>query len=223
MIRAQLLLVALASGASLAQALPSGYYAYGKPVGCNCRSVAWLGDSITEGGSYCTPSPAPPSILYSTGVDGPVANFGVSGNTVSQMRARWVSTIRPARYDRLVFLGGVNDLIQGGVASTIWPVLKSILDEARLDGMRVTPLTVMPWKHVLYDWTVGKQAETDSLNASILQWCTDNHETCVDANASFADPMDNDLLLVAYSFGDGVHLNSTGCNHLATIVEAALP
>jgi len=58
-------------------------------------SIAFLGDSLTEGWVY------------------PRTNLGTYGNTTAQMVARFPTQIQGHRYKRVVILGGTNDILLG--------------------------------------------------------------------------------------------------------------
>lgn len=186
-----------------------------------CRKgAAWIGDSITNG-AYCT-SLRPPTLLSNleSGLLG-VDNHGVDGDDAVGMLTRWTSTIRPRRYGHLVILCCLNSIRVGTPAATVWATLQTILDQAKADGMRVTPITQLPWKDGLgYD--AATQAATESLNTSILAWCVSNSETCVNGYSAMGDPGDPTLLRTTWKV-DAFHPNDTGCQQLAAAVSAAIP
>lgn len=185
---------------------------------CRSRTV-WIGDSITFG--FYTPTNRPPEVLQRTRGTLPVDNAGVNGETVQQMRVRWTNDIRPLRYGRLIFLGGVNNLsFTAETPATIWGVIKSTLDEAKADGMDVVPVTVLPFKNGT-GWSAGRQTDLQTLNQSIRDWCTSNASTCVDGYAAMGDL--GDPALLRWPGVDNIHPSDTGSQQLAAAVSAGIP
>ncbi len=76
------------------------------------QNVAFLGDSITEGWHY------------------PVVNFGVHGNTTTQMLGRFDRLIPGHGYNAIVILGGTNDILQGANPTTTIQNLEELGDLA---------------------------------------------------------------------------------------------
>jgi lysophospholipase L1-like esterase len=182
------------------------------------RSTAWIGDSITFG--FYTTANRPPAVLGASRLGLMVDNLGVNGETVQQMQTRWLTSIRSARYGTLVFLGGVNNLsFTGDTPATVWAVIKSILDQALADGMRVYPCTILPFKNGT-GWTTSRQTDLQTINASILAWCATNNQTCVDTYTAMGDLGDPQLL--RWPGVDNIHPSDVGSQALAAAVSAAI-
>jgi len=78
--------------------------------------VAFLGDSLTQGWAY------------------PEANFGIFGNTTSQMLVRFDAQISGHRYKQLVILGGTNDVLKKVDADATLHNLEEIATKAAKEG-----------------------------------------------------------------------------------------
>jgi lysophospholipase L1-like esterase len=186
------------------------------------RSVAWIGDSITQGFGVTT---SPPEKLEQLQGGTKYAwNYGVGGTTAQQMVTRWEQEVRGRGYTHLVVLAGVNDIRNSASAATVEGYLQTIYDEARADGLTLVPVTITPWKNYAGAgaWDSTKQTVTDAVNTWILAYCTTNGLTCANANAALKDGTDPQLMAVANDSGDHLHPNQTGADLLATTVNTAV-
>jgi len=170
-----------------------------------------MGDSITNFGYYET------QLNSLIGNNWIVANYGVSGNTTTQMLARFQQQIiNPGCVDYVIIMGGVNDLAASATATAIEANLQAMYDMAHNAGIKVIAMTVTPWKGSA-SWTSGKQIEQDALNAWILANPT-NVDYVIDAYTQLVDPDVAYTLLPAYNSGDSIHPNQTGLNVLGTYI-----
>lgn len=182
--------------------------------------VACLGDSITGGSSGGVLAAFPQRLETLLGPSHVVGNYGVAGNTISQIQTRWTSTVRSRGHTHLVLLGGLNDLRVGTAGATIYTTWSAIADEAKLDGLVVVAVTVLPWKNFLTQWTAARQTETEALNTSIRAWVSTT-AVLVDGYALFggADPT---IMSASYDSGDNGHPNQAGADYLARLVLGAI-
>jgi lysophospholipase L1-like esterase len=193
-----------------------------RPAG---QHIAWIGDSISAGVN--TSPTFPPNVLYQTygqQRSKSVQNFAIGGGVIALCNSQYSAAIAGgAGFGTLVVMCGINDLKAGLPATYIWPVLQSILDDARSRGLNVVPMTITPWANWvdgLTDWTAAKQIETEALNTSIRNWCTSNGVTCVDTYNSALRL--GQALDPAYNF-DNLHPNAAGSAYIAGLVQAVLP
>lgn len=181
--------------------------------------IVWIGDSLTSG--ELSAPPRPPNSLEtllrvngSTTGDHAVYNLGVGGDKTQDCLTNWRTNVRGKGYSTLILLCGVNSAIQGNpvTAAGAFANLQAIMDEARADGLRVIPITVLAH---------GADAYTDSLNALITTYASTYGLTLVDAYNS--DLRTGSGLTPAYDFGDHLHLNAAGADRLAALVFAVSP
>lgn len=174
-----------------------------------------MGDSITNFGYYET------QLNSLIGNNWIVANYGVSGNTTTQMLARFQQQIiNPGCVDYVIIMGGVNDLAASATATAIEANLQAMYNMAHNAGIKVIAMTVTPWKGSA-SWTIGKQIEQDALNAWILANPT-NVDYVIDAYTQLVDPDVANTLLPAYDSGDHIHPNQTGLNVLGTHINSQI-
>jgi lysophospholipase L1-like esterase len=170
-----------------------------------------MGDSITNFGFYET------QLNTLLGNDWVVANYGISGNTTTQMLARFQQEIvNPNCVDYVIIMGGVNDLAASANATSIQANLQAMYDMAHNAGIKVIAMTVTPWKGSA-SWTSTKQIQHDALNAWILANPT-NVDFVINAYEQLVDPVVAYTLLPAYNSGDSIHPNQTGLNVLGTYI-----
>lgn len=202
--------------------IDDGFACAGTSVAPRGQHIVWIGDSITRGNNSSPTFPTNELYrIYGQQLSKSVQCGAYAGGTVANMRATW-NAVRGFGYGSLVFLGGVNSLAGGMTATAIWADYEAVLNDAKAQGLNVTPVTVLPWG-LNSLWTPAKQTETLALNALIQAWCVANGETCVDAYTAFGQPGTPQNLAAAYDVGDGVHPNAAGSALLASLVAAAAP
>jgi lysophospholipase L1-like esterase len=171
-------------------------------------TIACLGDSLSA--LY------PTNLQDQLGVRYVVTNAGVGGNTAAQMLARWRSDLRGRGHQKLVLLGGINDLVGDATAAATFATLNTIVNEARLDGSSVIWMTVTPFKGSVL-WTAGRQTQADALNTMIR---AQTGARVLDLNAAMRDAVDPQILDAQWEHTDHLHFNNLGVDREATLVAA---
>lgn len=181
--------------------------------------IAALGDSITQMGSPAYIVQAATNL----GSAWKARNDGVSGQTTVEMLPRWWSDVRPSASGTFVMLAGINDVrldVSGVSSAATIARLREIYDSALATGMRLVPMTILPFKgDALY--TAQRNTDRQTINTWILGYCAAHGITCVDSAADFDDG--TGTLKAAYDSGDHLHPSQTGYNRLATLIRAVLP
>lgn len=184
-----------------------------------------IGDSITKAPEAATSLHSwPRALMRLSGWTSPqvrfISNIAVSSVTTTYMRdTEWASVSGESVFG-LVYLGGVNDLLQNSDSgAVIFARIQTVLDAARAQGAIVVPVTVLPFSNYV-GWSAGRQTRLEELNAAILAYCTTNSLTCVDAYTILGT---GTAINAAYDSGDGLHPNSAGSDLLAASIKAAIP
>jgi lysophospholipase L1-like esterase len=185
--------------------------------------IVAIGDSITalaEGG------PPWPAVLASL-LGQPVLNRGISGNGV---RAYLGSPPLIDRFARdalavrgvhtVVILEGINDIWNGpldgqGIAEGVVVGLATVVEQARVAGVRAVCATVLPFGSSDV-WTPGREAAREGINAWIR--APGHCDVVVDTALALADPLDAGRLRADYDSGDGLHPNGPGAEAIAHAV-----
>jgi lysophospholipase L1-like esterase len=155
-----------------------------KYVKANAR-VAFLGDSLTEGWFY------------------PRANFGVFGQTTAQIRVRSSAVLTGHRYDRLILLGGTNDVLTKVDPSLTIGNLEAMGELAQREGTEPVLCEIPPIFHSYnHSDTSDYSGTVKELNRRIVELAAAHHWRLVD----FYDPL---LSHPEYS-SDGVHMKKLG-------------
>jgi lysophospholipase L1-like esterase len=203
------------SGAYLTQA--NTYFAY-RSTGSQTQLIwAALGDSLTEGATGIYPWPARVTAnLRSTSYA--VANQGKSGGTASDANTRWTNQVKGQGFHGLVLFIGINDILAGTSAATIFTSISATVTDALAQGIPVVVMTLSPFGTYV-SWTSGKQTQWAALNTSIRALAG---VTVLDAASFMADPNNAANLNPAYDFGDGLHFNDTGFVAMAAQVQAVI-
>jgi lysophospholipase L1-like esterase len=186
------------------------------------EKIAVIGDSITVGTQY-------QNYLRSNCTGKSIEVFARVGAPTSEMLNKFRDNVKGKGFKGLIILGGVNDLASGRTVLQIQNNLNIIYTEAKADGLKVTAVTVLPWKGydpagTESDWTSSKQTQTENLNSWILGSPADIK---VNAYASFGDASDPAKLKCAYDGRDGtcggdhIHPNATGSTALGAAVVGA--
>lgn len=206
---------------ALASALVLGCASRPEPRGP--RSVAALGDSITEGSSRDLPgikTPWPKTLQRRLGARWTVDNLGVGGFRAGDVRRTWRERVRGKGFAVAVVMVGANDLRVGALASEIWAALRPTYEEILADGTALVAVTATPFRGWLGDpWTPEKQAQLEALNRLIGAFCAERGCAVVDAYAAFVAPQDCCALAREFDLGDHLHLSQGGLDRLAALVE----
>ncbi len=151
-----------------------------------------------------------------------VRNEGVRGICAAECLQRWRTLVRGRRFGSFVLMCGLNDVRNGRSAAETWATLKTILDEAVSDGLRVVAMTLQPFKGDRA-WTPEKHHELLALNASIRAYCEARRLVCVDAYVELNDPANDGALRRRYDSGDHLHFSQAAHDLIGRRARAAFP
>jgi len=178
------------------------------PVLPGPRVVLALGDSLTASEAYCK------ALSEDVPKGSSVTCRGLPGQGTGAILAD-LKTMYPgtslSKFTDVVVLAGVNDIASGRSIATITHNLESIYTFIRSAGARPIAVHLTPWYSYKYraDW----QKATDAVNLWISQ---SSLPAAVVKTRDLGDFQGS--LLPGYTSGDGLHLNSTGCQKLAELV-----
>jgi len=157
-------------------------------------NIAFMGDSITYGWSV------------------PTSNFGVSGNTTTQMLSRFKPDVLGHGYKAVVILGGTNDMrfltqsLDAGVSEAV-ANLQTMAEEAESENILVVLCEIPP--------IVDQQDRVVQLNVAIEALAKAKHYRLVDYYTPMAGHSEY--------FVDGVHPNSEGYIVMQAALAQVLP
>jgi lysophospholipase L1-like esterase len=154
------------------------------------ETIAFVGDSITEGGDWAAWFP-----------DVTTANFGVSGDTTDNVLLR-LGPIVDSEPDEVLLLVGTNDLGTRQSVEHLVRNIQSILVELRRDlpGTRMLVQSILPRGREFAE-------RIQEANIHLRQFAATVHAQYLDLWPSFAGP--DGELDAAYS-DDRLHLNAKG-------------
>ena len=177
-------------------------------------AVFCMGDSMTAGGY-------PQYLQTNLGIGWIVNNEGISGNTTTQMLARFTADIiNQGNVSYCIIWGGINDVNEGVSAATIESNLQSMYTAAHNAGMMVVALNISPFKTASW-WTPGYQAVADAVNIWIASTSVNVNYKINDFSV-LVDPNNADQLLPAYDSGDGEHPNAAGYTAVASAIYSGV-
>ena len=188
---------------------------------CKIKTV-YLGDSIIEG--YGVSKGA----CWVDAMPGITVNRGISGDTTTGMRRRFAAHVLREHPDRVVIMGGINDLSEGGSLRTVEDNLYDMYGQAREHGITVVPaVCVYPDYNELLnnDWAQylpGLQQlprHLEQLAQWIRAYAVQHGCTCLDFAQTFADYTPDGYCRY---FSDGVHPNERGHAIMADIARNVL-
>lgn len=157
-------------------------------------NIAFMGDSITYGWSL------------------PTTNFGVSGNTTTQMLGRFKFDVLGHGYKAVVILGGTNDLrfltesLDAGVSDAV-ANLQAMAEEAESQNILVVLCEIPP--------LVDEEDQVVAMNAAIIALAKAHHYRLVDYYTPMAGHPEY--------FVDGIHPNSYGYFVMQQALSKVLP
>jgi lysophospholipase L1-like esterase len=122
----------------------------------------------------------------------------------------------------VVILGGTNDIAQNGGITTLEAIeenLQSMVELARLNGIRVVVASVLP--ALDYPWRRGLQPadKISALNQWIEGFCLRNHLVYLDYYSAMVDGAHG---LRPELSKDGVHPNGAGYSVMEPLAEKAI-
>ena len=175
--------------------------------------VVFIGDSITE-------SWAPQFATFFPGKG--YVGRGISGQTTTQILARFQHDVVQLHPQVVVILAGTNDIAQNGGPVTLEMIednLASMADIARAHRIRVVLSSVLPAAD--FHWRRGLQPapKIAALNQWIKLYAARTGAVYLDYHSAMADSAGG---LRADLTGDGVHPNLAGYRVMAPLAERAI-
>jgi lysophospholipase L1-like esterase len=193
------------------------------------RSVAALGDSITEG-----PGPVRPGdylrwtdVLAAAGTD--VVNAGVTGNLLTGVGGfgsasgedRSQALLAEPNLTDLVLCMGTNDLAFGRTSDQLLASAARIIASARGSGIRVWMCTIGPRAQV--SWDAAQERERRAFNVAARGlWLSSRGGSVVDMDATLRSPTGSSRMRAAFDSGDHVHPNAAGARAMGLTALSAL-
>lgn len=186
------------------------------------RKTVFLGDSITEGYGVSQGECWVDAML------GEVVNRGISGDTTAGMRRRFAAHVLRERPDRVVIMGGINDLSEGGSLAQVQQNLYGMYEQAREANIELVPaVCVMPDYDALLenDWAafypgiLHLRENLEKLARWIRGYAAAHGCVCLDFAQKF--PLYTADGYCRY-FSDGVHPNARGHAIMARIAHEVL-
>ncbi|HBI63928.1 MAG TPA: hypothetical protein DDX51_02250 [Clostridiales bacterium] len=186
------------------------------------KTTVFLGDSITEGYGVAQGE------CWVDAMPGHWINRGISGDTTAGMRRRFDAHVLRHAPDRVVIMGGINDLSEGGSPAETEENLFSMYERARMNGIVLVPaVCVMPDYDELLgnDWAAylpalrGLPDKLEQLAQWIREYAAQNGCICLDFAQQF--PRFTPDGYCRY-FSDGVHPNARGHAVMAEIARHVL-
>ena len=179
----------------------------------NETRIVFMGNSITEGWSKICPG-------FFQGK--PYINRGISGQTTTQMLARFRADVINLKPSIVIILAGTNDIAENNGPSTPEIILNNIISMAELakySGIKVILCSVLP--ALDYYWRPGlKPVEKIArLNIMIKKYAAETGCGYIDYYSSMADEQKG---LKKELTSDGIHPNDTGYKIMAPLTEDAI-
>jgi len=164
------------------------------------NGIIFIGDSITDGGEWCT--------LFN---NSSILNFGISGDGTEGVLAR-IDVAARLTPKKIFIMIGINDLAKGMSPDTIAKNIEKITDALKVRSPRtkVYLQSVLPVNasFKMFDAHVSKGKEIIALNALIKTICEEKGYTFIDLYSSFKQS-DSELMNPKYT-NDGLHLLGDG-------------
>ena len=171
-----------------------------------------MGDSITECWSATTPD----------AFSGDRVNRGISGQTTTQMLARFRQDVVALRPRVVHIMAGTNDIAGNLGPTTIDDIeanIRSMADIARANGIRVIIASAPPAARFGWRPDIDPVAPIAELNRRLKAWAAQQGFVYADYHAALADERQG---LPPALAADGVHPNAAGYAKMQPITEKAI-
>lgn len=168
-----------------------------------------LGDSITHGGGSISVPPSTTLYNWETYCAIPVKNLGRSGDTTSEILARFDNDVLPFRPEVLFIMAGVNDYRTNILGSESVENLAIIRDKCEQNGIKpvfLTPTPINPAQIQKLGFIDLPPEDWQEHQRFICSWVRDQ-EFFIDVNKKLTDDEGN--LIEALSV-DGLHPDADG-------------
>lgn len=177
------------------------------------KKIVCIGDSLTAG-NY-------PLHLKTIFPEATVVDAGTAGNTVAQMLARFPADVLAQSPDYICYFGCVNSIIGDDPAAEINADIDAMI--AAAGGIPMVIGTGTPFG-AQANWTAGRQAVMDAVNAHILSHSATNVISKLDLFTPLL-AVGSEINLVASAEatpGEGLHLNAAGDRIVAGLFHHGL-
>lgn len=179
----------------------------------NPTDVVFMGNSITEGWSYHSPS-----FMKENGY----VNRGISGQTSDQMLLRFRRDVLDHKPKVVVILAGTNDVAQNSGPVPLWHTMnniKSMAELAQANGAKVLLCSVLPAK--AFPWRPGIEPIPliAELNQMIRDFAQEKNLTYVDYFSALEDGQGGLKVPDYTSAEDLVHPNAEGYKVMESVVQ----
>ncbi|MCM1177232.1 MAG: GDSL-type esterase/lipase family protein [Clostridium sp.] len=179
--------------------------------------AAFMGDSITE--NWKKSSTGHPEFFTDNGY----LNFGISGQTTSQMLARFEREVVANAPQCVVICGGTNDIAGNGGNVTNEQILRNIQDMAEMAekaNIKVILCSILPTNYYWWATSVNPVERIADMNSRIMKLCSANGWPYVDYFTPMVNSSDKGILDI-YS-DDRIHPNKSGYTVMEKIVKPVI-
>ena len=180
-----------------------------------------FGDSITHGGGSISVPPSTVMYNWETYCAIPIKNLGHSGDTTSELLARFENDVLPFRPEVLFIMAGVNDYRAYISAWESVDNLSAIRDKCELNGIRpvfITPTPLNPAQIQKVGFIEMPPADWQSQQQIICDWIRGQRDF-IDVNDKLTDAAGN---LIDSLSVDGLHPDAEGKRIIGEAVAAWL-
>jgi lysophospholipase L1-like esterase len=149
-------------------------------------------------------------------------NCGVSGQTTSQMLARFENEVLNSKPDKVIILAGINDIAENNGPISIENILKNITimaTKAIQHNIEVILCSVLPANRFHWNLKIKPSEKVIELNNLLKNYAKSNSLKFIDYFTAMVD--DNNGLHSHYG-ADGVHPNLKGYIKMKSILEPFL-
>jgi lysophospholipase L1-like esterase len=184
--------------------------------------IAALGDSLTAGehadGTPVHNHPWPALVDAALFPFAGVGQFGLGGDTIPGMQARYISFIEGQGFALNILWGGVNDIINDAPGATVFANTRDLVTLMLQDAPVLLALT--PGFGTYVGWSPQRQAELLALRALLIPWAAATPRvTTLDLYQPYPAGMNDPNNLIALwppgAYSDGLHINpDPGATHL---------
>ncbi|MBF4694391.1 GDSL-type esterase/lipase family protein [Fusibacter ferrireducens] len=182
-------------------------------------NIVCIGDSLTFG--YGVKASESWVSVLSVKLGMKIINKGVPGNTTTEMKNRFIKDVINCRPDKVLIMGGTNDLFLKGRVSDVVDNIALMIEHCKKHKIEPIILTSLPVNEDLAEKTWFTDMDYKKINADLtelrhllIQYSSEKSVTCLDIGTHLLE----EGTIRDHFLEDGIHVSEVIHKRVAEII-----